>query len=145
MKDYKQMLLDRARERQECEPAPLSWLDYKNQQNLAKWQERRARESGNARVLGAMMAQKHKSPGVTRGSCGLTLCGCSLAVVDTAGESSPKSMPPASINPQGANSVTAGYRNTGIKPRELVRKGNLGSLLLLSLSWGGRGGFTPGI
>ena len=44
MKDYKQMLLDRARERQEREPAPLSWLDYKNQQNLAKWQERRARE-----------------------------------------------------------------------------------------------------
>lgn len=38
------MLLDRARERQECEPAPKSWLDYKNQQNLQKWLERWARK-----------------------------------------------------------------------------------------------------
>lgn len=50
---------------------------------------------------------------------------CSLAVVDSAGESSPAK--PANVNPQGANSVTAGYWNTGIKPRELVRKGKPGA------------------
>lgn len=45
MKDYRELLLKRARERQEQEPAPLSWLDYKNQQNLQTWRERWAKES----------------------------------------------------------------------------------------------------
>lgn len=45
MTDYKQLLLKRATERQEQEPAPLSWLEFKNQQNLRKWQERFAREN----------------------------------------------------------------------------------------------------
>ena len=64
---------------------------------------------------------------------------CSLAVVDSAGESSPAK--PANVNPQGANSVTAGYLNTEIKPRELVRKGKPGASSY-SLSWG-VGGALP--
>ena len=43
MTDYREMLLQRARERQEQEPAPLV-AGLQNQQNLAKWQERWARE-----------------------------------------------------------------------------------------------------